>query len=139
VMHWALGQSDLPGICCDGGERRALAPCRTNELVAINDGTFKGPSRSLQIRSRYPGADATAHRQAAWAVLPSLGTRNWPPGISAGACGWLLGSRPCLADLALLPSCVSSRRPTRPASNNDPVLAPAALARAFSASEAFSR
>jgi len=135
VMHWALGQSDPQDLLRRGEPELAR---RSDELVAINDGTFKGHLDRFKYASRYPGADATAHRQAALAVL-----HRWnaalAAGISAGAGGWLLGSRPCLADLALLPFVRQFRLADPAGFDNEPGLGPLQhwLER-FLASEAFS-
>lgn len=82
-------------------------------LIAENDGPFKHHLDRFKYASRHPGADRQEHRREALAIL-----RRWngllsgsaerrrsgaAPGASDAPGGWLLGPRPCLADMALLP------------------------------------
>jgi len=99
VMRWALEQSD-PQDLLRRGQPSQMAQIDT--LIATNDDTFKVHLDHFKYASRFPGAEAAAHRQAALAVL-----QDWNGRLEAaartGQGGWLLGAHPCLADLALLP------------------------------------
>lgn len=93
IMHWALAQADPEGLWLGRGpaERAAI-----EALIAENDGPFKRHLDRFKYPDRYPGEPAEAHRQAGLAIL-----RGWNGRLEAG--GWLLGDRPSLADVALLP------------------------------------
>ena len=67
-------------------------------LLEINDGQFKHHLDRYKYASRYPGADAAAHRAAGLAILRQLETR-----FAATRGGWLGGLEPGFADLAILP------------------------------------
>jgi len=88
-------------------------PAPIAALIAENDGPFKHHLDRFKYASRHPHADRQEHRREALAIL-----RHWNGllGLSAGGLGpgsapdpsaarggWLLGPRPCLADMALLP------------------------------------
>lgn len=93
LMRWALGQSDPEDLLRRHDPEAAE---RSAALIALNDGAFKGHLDRYKY-ARCPGeAGALAERQQALAIL-----RRWNVQLAAG--GWLLGGRPCLADLALLP------------------------------------
>lgn len=101
VMAWALERHD------PGDLRRAGADSRANDtaagerariaaLIAENDGAFKHHLDRFKYAHRHPGDDREQHRRAALAIL-----RGWS--ASLGSSGWLVGGRPSLADVALLP------------------------------------
>ncbi len=96
IMDWALRQHDPEGWSqgWSEAERQAI-----QALIAENDGPFK---HHLD-RTRYASRDGAAareqregERQQALTIL-----RRWNARLESG--GWLLGARPSLADLALLP------------------------------------
>jgi glutathione S-transferase len=93
IMQWALEQGDPEGWWVGRGvvERAAI-----EALIAENDGPFKHHLDRFKYPDRHPGEPAEAHRQAGLAIL-----RGWNGRLEAG--GWLLGDRPSLADVALLP------------------------------------
>jgi len=104
IMHWALGRHDPHDWlhAADPG-----APAAMQELLLACDGPFKHHLDRFKYASRYGEADreadTEAHRQDALTML-----RDWNgrlAGSSRGGAepGWLLGSRPSLADWALLP------------------------------------
>ncbi|MFM7267454.1 MAG: DUF952 domain-containing protein [Cyanobium sp.] len=84
-------------------------------LIAENDGAFKHHLDRTKYPSRHPGAIASDHRREALLILrrrqallrssSGLSPHPSPIGTPDGAesMGWLLGLRPCLADMALLP------------------------------------
>lgn len=96
IMGWALQRHD------PGGWLRGWGPAERaagEALIAQNDGPFK---QHLD-RFKYPDRDGQAglvgreeHRRRGLAIL-----RQWNRELQPG--GWLLGTRPSLADLALLP------------------------------------
>jgi glutathione S-transferase len=97
VMRWALKDHD-PGDLLRAGsgagaaaERAAIAA-----LIQANDGPFKTHLDRFKYASRHPGDDPRVHRAAALAILG-----RWSAALEEG--GWLVGARPSLADLALLP------------------------------------
>jgi glutathione S-transferase len=129
IMQWALHQAD-PGGWWAG--RSTAERAVIEALIAENDGAFKHHLDRFKYPDRYPGETsgeaaaaeagqeagqaAAHHRLAALAILRRWNARlaglgdeeaqalsqrgaGWMP-----ACGgWLLGDRPCLADMALLP------------------------------------
>ncbi|MCP9917677.1 DUF952 domain-containing protein [Cyanobium sp. ATX 6F1] len=97
VMAWALGQHD-PGDWRRAGDGPAAANERAQiaALIDANDGTFKVHLDRYKYAHRFAGADPLAHRQATLDIL-----RDWNARLELG--GWLLGGRPSLADIALLP------------------------------------
>lgn len=118
VMLWALAQHDphgwllRPGRAGDGpgdgpgGEATWPAlPAAIAALLAENDGPFKHHLDRFKYASRFAGADALQHRGEAVAILRRWEgrLRNQAAGCEAARGGWLLGPRPSLADMALLP------------------------------------
>lgn len=95
IMHWALQQAD-PQAWISGWDAADRAVIEA--LIAENDAAFKHHLDRFKYPDRYPGETSDVHRRAALAIL-----RRWSQQIAAGAGGWLLGQRPCLADWALLP------------------------------------
>jgi glutathione S-transferase len=97
VMAWALERHD-PGDLRRQGSTEAAAPerARIAALIAENDGAFKHHLDRFKYPERHPGDDRERHRRDALAIL-----RRWSATLEAG--GWLVGERPSLADLALLP------------------------------------
>ena len=94
IMHWALRRAD-PGGWWAG---RSASECAVIEaLIQENDGPFKHHLDRFKYPDRYPGEASGSDRLAGLAILGRWNARL------AGAGGWLLGDRPCLADLALLP------------------------------------
>lgn len=93
VMRWALALNDPEGWWPDDPGERALI----DTLIAVNDGAFK----AALDRYKYPGRYAaetivrTAQRTIAADILSDYEARL--------ASGWLIGDRPTLADIALLP------------------------------------
>jgi glutathione S-transferase len=93
IMQWALTQADPEGWW----QGRSAAERELIEaLIAENDGPFKRHLDRFKYPERFPGEVAELHRQAALVIL-----REWSARLLPG--GWLLGERPSLADLALLP------------------------------------
>ncbi len=93
VMAWALERHD-PGDLRrrgDAGERARIAA-----LIEQNDGAFKHHLDRFKYAHRHPGDDREQHRGAALTIL-----RGWSAALEAS--GWLVGGRPSLADVALLP------------------------------------
>ncbi len=97
VMAWALERHD-PGDLRRGGADGAAAGerARIATLIAQNDGVFKHHLDRFKYAHRHPGDDREQQRGAALAIL-----RGWSAALEAG--GWLVGGRPSLADVALLP------------------------------------
>jgi glutathione S-transferase len=86
IMHWARShQASSQASGLDG-----------EDLIAENDGPFKHHLDRFRYGSRTPGDDPAWHRAEAMTIL-----RRWNAHLEPG--GWLLGGRPSLADLALLP------------------------------------
>ncbi|MFM7675945.1 MAG: DUF952 domain-containing protein [Synechococcus sp.] len=98
ILHWALEQRDPHGwwVGRSPAEAEAMA-----ELIAENDGPFKHHLDRFKYSARH-GAEGEQekprHRSAALAIL-----HRWNERLAATPEGWLLGSRPSLADWALLP------------------------------------
>lgn len=96
ILHWALEQRD------PGGWRRgwsAAERLRMEELIAENDGPFKWHLDRFKYAGRYGKAgmaEQQSQREQGLAILRDWNRRLQPD-------GWLLGSRPSLADMALLP------------------------------------
>ncbi|MBW4531492.1 MAG: DUF952 domain-containing protein [Aphanothece saxicola GSE-SYN-MK-01-06B] len=97
VMAWALARHD-PGDLqrCGADAAAAGERARIAALIAQNDGDFKHHLDRFKYAHRYPGDDPERHRGAALEIL-----RCWSSALESS--GWLVGGRPCLADLALLP------------------------------------
>ena len=110
IMHWALECRDPQGWLAGW---RAADRAAQAELIAENDGPFKHHLDRFKYPDRFPGsgrlpgsgrsapppgaaARGGDHRQQGLAIL-----RSWNARLQRG--GWLLGSRPSLADWALLP------------------------------------
>lgn len=93
VMRWALAISDPEGWWPDDPGERA----RIDTLIAVNDGAFKAALDRYKYPDRYAGEtiDRSAQRAIAAAILSGHDERL--------ASGWLVGGRPTLADVALLP------------------------------------
>ena len=96
IMHWALAQRD-PEAWWVG--RPAAEQHTISALITQNDGPFKHHLDRFKYAGRYGAlglSEQSLHRSAALAIL-----RQWNQQLAAG--GWLLGERPSLADMALLP------------------------------------
>ena len=97
IMGWALAQSDPHGWLSGWGAAERAAG---EALIAENDGPFKQHLDHFKYPDRYPGeaglGEREANRRRGLAIL-----RQWNRELQPG--GWLLGARPSLADLALLP------------------------------------
>ncbi len=97
VMAWALDQHDPGDWRRQGADAAALAQRRhIAALITCNDAQLKPHLDRFKYASRYPDSDPLEHRQASLVIL-----RQWSELLEAG--GWLLGGRPSLADLAVLP------------------------------------
>ena len=92
IMRWALQHNDpFNWLACEGGSlAEALA------LIAQNDGPFKQNLDRYKYPVRYGLINGTAARDAAGSWLGHLNER-------IAAYGFLLGSRACLADMAIAP------------------------------------
>ncbi len=92
VMRWTLSERDPEGWLGDSpGELGAML-----ELIEENDGDFKHHLDRTKYAVRYEVADAEVHRTLARVFLDKLGDR-----LSESP--YLFGSRPKLADWAVLP------------------------------------
>ncbi|WP_432448600.1 glutathione S-transferase [Aliiroseovarius marinus] len=87
IMRWALEQSDPEGLL-DMAEAGF-------DLIERFDGPFKSALDLTKYAVRHPGSDPEQTRAEAMAILAELEGQ-----LSSG---WLFGSRPSLADLAILP------------------------------------
>ncbi len=100
VMAWALERhdpDDLRRSGADGGADVAAGErARITALIAENDGAFKHHLDRFKYAHRHPGDDGEQNRRDALAIL-----RGWSAALEAS--GWLVGDRPSLADVALLP------------------------------------
>lgn len=96
IMRWALERRD-PAGWWQG--RPAVEQETIRTLIRQNDGPFKHHLDRFKYADRFglqsPG-ERNLHRDAALAILS-----EWNQRLAAG--GWLLGERPSLADMALLP------------------------------------
>ncbi|NVO56900.1 glutathione S-transferase [Rhodobacteraceae bacterium B1Z28] len=88
IMIWALQQNDP--------QRLLDMPQAGWDLIEVNDGPFKAALDHTKYATRYPGLDPKVERKKAASYLLNLDERL------AGR-SWLFGSRPTIADLALLP------------------------------------
>lgn len=88
IMVWALQQSD-PEWLLD-------MPPEGWDLISTNDGPFKAALDHTKYASRYPDLDAKTERAKASVFLADLDDR-------LKGHDWLFGSRPTLADMAILP------------------------------------
>ncbi|AFY27408.1 DUF952 domain-containing protein [Cyanobium gracile] len=97
VMAWALERHDPGDLGRQGGSEAAGRDRgRIAALIAENDGAFKHHLDRFKYAHRHPEDDREQQRGAALAIL-----RGWSATLEAG--GWLVGGRPSLADVALLP------------------------------------
>ncbi|UWR03683.1 glutathione S-transferase [Ruegeria conchae] len=88
IMIWALQQNDP--------QRLLEMPQAGWHLIEVNDGPFKATLDHTKYATRYPDLDPKVERNKAASYLHNLDERL------AGR-SWLFGSRPTIADLALLP------------------------------------
>ena len=86
VMLWALGQNDPEGWLTQTDET----------LIAEADGPFKTALDRYKYASRYDDVDASEERATASEFLSKLNDRLAPT-------GWLMGDKPRLPDMAILP------------------------------------
>jgi glutathione S-transferase len=92
IMRWALAHSDPEQWL--NPERGAVVDMDT--LILQCDGPFKADLDRYKYPDRYAGADSMAHREAGAGYLVELNAR-------LQAADYLFGSRPCLADMAIVP------------------------------------
>jgi len=88
IMHWALGRND-PESWLDMPDAGA-------DQIAQADGPFKDALDRTKYATRYPECDPAAQRAMAHVFLRALDTQLQGQ-------TWLYGSRPSLADMAILP------------------------------------
>ena len=93
ILRWALEQRDPQGWWVGW---RADQQATSAALIEQNDGPFKHHLDRCRYPERFGVADASRHRTAALELL-----RDWNQHLDSG--GWLLGSSPSVADVALLP------------------------------------
>ena len=96
IVRWALEQRDPEGWLAGWSPTEEAA---VQELIAANDGPFKHHLDRFKYAGRYGReglAERQEHRERGLAIL-----RDWDRRLQPG--GWLLGDRPSLADIALLP------------------------------------
>ena len=92
IMLWALSQADPMGLLPVEAQVRTFA----FELIARNDGPFKGHLDRYKYATRYEGVDAIVEREAGLAFLAELDSRlTESTFLAGGRCG--------LADLAIFP------------------------------------
>lgn len=97
VMAWALAQHDPHGWRhLDSDPQRVAERQSMAALIATNDGRLKPHIDRYKYGHRHQGTDPLQHREEALTIL-----RAWNGLLEAG--GWLLGERPSLADVAVLP------------------------------------
>ncbi|MCF2871372.1 glutathione S-transferase [Octadecabacter sp. G9-8] len=89
VMHWALEKSDPEGL-------RDLMTDTAHALITECDGPFKAALDLTKYAVRHPDTDPAQSRATAAEFIQKLDTQ-----LSGKP--WLLGDRPSLADLAILP------------------------------------
>lgn len=89
VMFWALEQNDPEGWLA--ADREAI-----DNLIAVNDGSFKHHLDRYKYAIRYEGAVAEEHREQGADHLRTLNDR-------LARSRWLLGEKATLADFATLP------------------------------------
>lgn len=92
VMSWALEQSDPNGWL--GQSSNDLSEMQ--DLIGRCDGDFKHHLDRYKYASRYEGAEAEEHREAAEVFLQELEER-------LAANSFLFGPEPLLADYAIMP------------------------------------
>ena len=91
IMNWALRQADLEGWLTDRDDQA------THALIARNDGPFKALLDRYKYPERHPGQTTIDYRDQAIALcIQDLEKR-----LTATPC--LLGKKPTLADMALVP------------------------------------
>ena len=90
IMRWALARHD-PGALLSTGD-----PVEAQALIDANDGPFKALLDRYKYPERYPDRPRQAYRDEAMAWLLTLDER-------LSRTPQLLGPKPSLADLALLP------------------------------------
>ncbi len=88
VMIWALELNDPEGLL--------TRPDEADALISEADGPFKDALDRTKYASRFPQHNAEVERQRAIAFIKELDRR-------LSGQDWLFGSRPCLADFAILP------------------------------------
>lgn len=88
IMFWALQRSDPEGWL--------HMPDLGRDLIRACDGGFKSALDHYKYPTRYEGIDHLAERDAAGTFLRELDQR-------LDGQDWLFGSRPSLADMAILP------------------------------------
>ena len=97
VMAWALARHDPHDLRRSGDSDTAAGErARIAALIEQNDGMFKHHLDRFKYAHRHPDDDREQHRGAALEIL-----RGWNATLEPG--GWLVGGRPSLADMALLP------------------------------------
>lgn len=110
IMAWALRQHDPDdwllrcGATPSGASAEPVAEAQREQaaLIRCNDEVFKHHLDRYKYASRHPGADPLVHREAALQVLGDW-NRRLEQVAPAHEDSWLLGARPSLADVALLP------------------------------------
>ena len=96
IMRWALTQRDPEGWLAGWSPSEQAG---MDALIAENDGPFKQHLDRFKYAGRYGHegvAEQQEHRERGLAILRTWNRRLEPD-------GWLLGDRPSLADIALLP------------------------------------
>ena len=96
IMHWALGQHDPHGWLTPG------SPDDMQALIAGTDGGFKLALDRYKYPNRYPlesGGDVRS-----FALAQRIDASRWLQTLEPRlGQGWLFGSKPSLADMAILP------------------------------------
>ena len=96
IMRWGLAQNDPDGWLNQGSLADMLA------LIEGNDGQFKHALDRYKYPNRYsPEANGDVK---AFALAQRHVAANWLDGLESRlGDGWLCGTKPCLADMAILP------------------------------------
>jgi len=94
VMHWALKQADPCDLRRQGSGKTQDS---IQQLIELNDTTFKHHLDRFKYTDRYPGQSRQEHQQQGLEVL-----RSWSDQID-GCGGWLVDASCSLADVALWP------------------------------------
>ena len=94
VMHWALNQADPCDLRRQGSGKTQHC---IQQLIELNDTTFKHHLDRFKYTDRFPGQSRQEHQQQVLEVL-----RSWSDRI-ADCGGWLVDSSCSLADVALWP------------------------------------
>jgi glutathione S-transferase len=98
IMRWALGRNDPASW---------LSPCGVpaevmDALIAASDGDFKRHLDRYKYPNRYP--QESAGEEAAFALKHRSEAAGWLAQLDMQLGeGWLFGTRPSLADMAILP------------------------------------